>query len=88
MPRGAARIAVSLPDELYRALEGARRRAGKSRSAAVQEAVREWLLREARGELVREYEEGYRRQRESGEEIGAALATAVGLLSADSLGLV
>jgi metal-responsive CopG/Arc/MetJ family transcriptional regulator len=84
MPRGAAKIAVSLPDELYRALEGARRRLGKSRSAAVQEAVREWLLREARGELVREYEEGYRRQPESGEEIEAALATAVGLLTADS----
>jgi metal-responsive CopG/Arc/MetJ family transcriptional regulator len=84
MPRGAAKIAVSLPDELYRALEGARRRTGKSRSAAVQEAVREWLLREARGQLVREYEEGYRRRPESGEEIEAALATAVGLLSADS----
>jgi metal-responsive CopG/Arc/MetJ family transcriptional regulator len=84
MPRAAAKIAVSLPDELYRALEGARRRTGKSRSAAVQEAVREWLLREARGELVREYEEGYRRNPESGGEIEAALATAVGLLSADS----
>ena len=84
MPRGAAKIAVSLPDELYRALEGARRRSGKSRSAAVQEAVREWLLRDARGQLVREYEEGYRRQPESGEEVEAALATAVGLLSTDS----
>jgi metal-responsive CopG/Arc/MetJ family transcriptional regulator len=84
MPRGAAKIAISLPDELYRALEGARRRRGKSRSAAVQEAVREWLLRDARGELVREYEEGYRRQPESGEEVEAALAAAVGLLGADS----
>jgi metal-responsive CopG/Arc/MetJ family transcriptional regulator len=84
MSRGAAKIAFSLPDELYRALEGARRRAGKSRSAAVQEALRQWLLREARGELVREYEEGYRRDPESGEEIEAALGTAVGLLSTDS----
>jgi len=84
MPRSAAKIAVSLPDELYRALESARRRRGKTRSAAVQEAVREWLLRQARGELVREYEEGYRSQPESGEEIEAALATAVGLLTADS----
>ena len=83
MPRSAAKIAVSLPDELYRALESARRRVGKSRSAVVQQAVREWLLREARGELVREYEEGYRRQPESGDEVEAALATAVGLLTAD-----
>jgi Arc/MetJ-type ribon-helix-helix transcriptional regulator len=84
MPRRAAKIAISLPAELYRALEGARRRVGKSRSAAVQEAVREWLLREARGELVREYEQGYRREPESADEIQAALATAVGLLTSDS----
>jgi len=41
MPRSAAKIAVSLPDELYRALESARRRAGKSRSSVVQEALRD-----------------------------------------------
>jgi metal-responsive CopG/Arc/MetJ family transcriptional regulator len=84
MARSAAKIAISLPDELYRALEGVRRRSGKSRSAVVQEAVRDWLRRQARGELVREYEEGYRRRPESSDEIEAALATAVGLLSADA----
>ena len=84
MPRSTAKIVVSLPNDLYRALEGARRRAGKSRSAAVQEALRDWLRREVRGELVREYEEGYRRSPESGEEIEAALATAVGPLATDS----
>ena len=84
MPRSAAKIAVSLPDELYRALEGARRRTGQSRSALVQEAVRDWLRRQARGELVHEYEEGYRRSPEAADEIEAALATAVGLLSSDA----
>jgi metal-responsive CopG/Arc/MetJ family transcriptional regulator len=83
MPRSAAKIAISLPDELYRALEGMRRRTGKSRSAVVQEAVRDWLRRQARGGLVREYEEGYRRSPESADEIEAALATAAGLLTAD-----
>jgi metal-responsive CopG/Arc/MetJ family transcriptional regulator len=83
MPRSAAKIAISLPDELYRALEGVRRRTGKSRSAVVQEAVRDWLRRQARGDLVREYEEGYRRSPESADEIEAALATAAGLLTAD-----
>jgi metal-responsive CopG/Arc/MetJ family transcriptional regulator len=83
MPRSAAKIAVSLPDELYRALEGARRRTGKSRSAVVQEAVREWLRRQAHGDLVREYEEGYRRSPESTDDLESALATAVGLLAAD-----
>jgi metal-responsive CopG/Arc/MetJ family transcriptional regulator len=84
MPRSAAKIAVSLPDELYRALEGVRRRTGRSRSAVVQEAVRDWLRRQARGELVREYEAGYRRSPEAANEIEAALATAVGLLSSDA----
>ena len=84
MPRSAAKIAISLPAELYRALEGARRRTGKSRSAVVQEALREWLRRQVRGDLVREYEEGYRRSPEDAEEIEAALATAVGLLSTDA----
>jgi metal-responsive CopG/Arc/MetJ family transcriptional regulator len=83
MARSAAKIAISLPDELYRALEGVRRKSGKTRSAVVQEAVRDWLHRQLRGDLVREYEAGYRRRPESSEEIEAALATAVGLLSAD-----
>jgi metal-responsive CopG/Arc/MetJ family transcriptional regulator len=84
MPRSAAKIAISLPDDLYRALEGVRRRSGKSRSAVVQEAVRDWLRRQMRGELVREYEAGYRKSPESPVEIEAALATAVGLLSSDA----
>jgi hypothetical protein len=45
----------------------------------------EWLLREARGELVREYEAGYRRLPESGEEIEAALATAVCAVNLDTI---
>ena len=51
-----AKVAVSLPDELFRALESARRRARKTRSAVVQEALRDWLRRQARAELVRDYE--------------------------------
>ncbi len=89
MPKAAAttattaKVAVSLPDELYRALESARRRAGKTRSAVVQEALRDWLRRQARAELVRDYEAGYRRSSESAREIESALATAVGLLTDD-----
>jgi metal-responsive CopG/Arc/MetJ family transcriptional regulator len=78
-----AKVAVSLPDDLYRALESARRRARKSRSAVVQEAIRDWLGRCARAELVRDYEEGYRRRPENAREVESALATAVGLLAQD-----
>jgi Arc/MetJ-type ribon-helix-helix transcriptional regulator len=80
MAKPAAKFAVSLPQDLYRALEQARRRGGKSRSAVVQEAVRDWLGREARADLVREYVAGYRRKPETEEEAEAALATAAPLL--------
>jgi metal-responsive CopG/Arc/MetJ family transcriptional regulator len=76
-------VAVSVPDALYRAIEGARRRSGKTRSAVVQEALREWLRREAEAALVREYEAGYRARPEDAGEIEAALATAVALLRDD-----
>ena len=78
-----AKVAVSLPDELFRALESARRRARKTRSSVVQEALRDWLRRQARAELVRDYEEGYRRSSETTREVESALATAVGLLADD-----
>jgi metal-responsive CopG/Arc/MetJ family transcriptional regulator len=84
MPRSAAKIAVSVPADLFRALESARRRSGRSRSALVQEALRDWLRRQARGELVREYEAGYRSHPEAADEIERALATAAPLLSADA----
>ncbi len=81
--RHAAKVAVSLPAALHRAVEGARRRSGQTRSAVVQEALREWLRRDAEALLVREYEEGYRARPEDASEIEAALATAVGLLRDD-----
>ena len=82
-PRSAAKVAVSIPDALYGAVEGARRRSGKSRSAVVQEALRAWLRGEVEAQLVRDYEAGYRTHPEDASEIESALATAVGLLRDD-----
>ena len=76
----AVKIAVTVPAELHRAVEAARRRRGRSRSAVVQDALRQWLRHEAQAELVREYEAGYRRRPEGRREIDAAMATAIGLL--------
>lgn len=76
----AVKIAVSVPADLYRAVEGARKQRTQSRSAVVQEALRQWLRAQAHAELVREYEAGYRRKPEGRREIDAAMATAVGLL--------
>jgi metal-responsive CopG/Arc/MetJ family transcriptional regulator len=83
MPKNTAKVAVSLPDALYQAIEKARRRTGKSRSAVVQEALREWLGREVQAGLVRDYEAGYRARPEDASEIEAALATAAALLRDD-----
>ena len=76
----AAKIAVTIPHDLYQAVEKARRRRAQSRSAVVQEALRAWLRQEAQATLVREYEAGYRRAPESAHEVDAAMATAIGLL--------
>lgn len=76
----AVKIAVTIPAELHRAVEAARRRGRRSRSGVVQEALHQWLRHQANAELVREYEEGYRNQPEGRAETDAALATAIGLL--------
>lgn len=80
MPKRTAKIAVSLPEPLYRAVEVARRQSGATRSAVVQEALRDWLRRRAQASLVRDYEAGYRRRPEQASEIESALALATELL--------
>jgi metal-responsive CopG/Arc/MetJ family transcriptional regulator len=76
MPRAAAKIALSLPDALFREVERMRKRRRTTRSALVQEALRLWLRQQAEASLVREWEEGYRRRPESAAEIAAADANA------------
>ena len=76
MARAAAKIALSLPDDLFREVERVRKRRGKTRSALVQEALRLWLRQQTEASLVREWEEGYRRLPEKAAEIAAGEATA------------
>jgi metal-responsive CopG/Arc/MetJ family transcriptional regulator len=83
MAKTTTKVAVSLPDPLYRAVERARRSARKTRSAVVQEALRDWLRRGAQAELVRDYEAGYRARPEGRSDTEAALATAIALLGND-----
>lgn len=83
MRRVATKVAVSVPDNLYRAVERARKRQGKTRSAVVQDALRAWLDHEAHAALVREYEAGYRRKPEGRREIKAAASAAVRLLAGE-----
>ncbi|MBI3768483.1 MAG: ribbon-helix-helix protein, CopG family [Deltaproteobacteria bacterium] len=81
MAKVATKVAVSIPDELYRAVERVRKRSGETRSAVMQDALRYWLRREAEVALVREYEAGYRRTPEGRRETKAAEKAAVQLLA-------
>jgi metal-responsive CopG/Arc/MetJ family transcriptional regulator len=74
---------MSIPDDLYKAVEQARKKSGKSRSAILQDALRHWLRQQEQAMLIREYEAGYRRKPESKREVKAAEAAAVRLLAAE-----
>ena len=77
----AIKIGVSLPAELHKALEDARRKLGKTRSALLQEALKEWLEARRLEQMVRRYQDGYLATPESAEEIRAAEAAAGELLA-------
>ena len=83
MVKPAAKIAISLPHDLYRQLEQVRRASRKTRSAILQEALQSWLSREVRDGLVRDYEAGYGARPETRAEVETALATALGAFTQD-----
>jgi metal-responsive CopG/Arc/MetJ family transcriptional regulator len=83
MARAATKIAISVPDELYRAVERARKSTGLSRSGVVQRALRLWLERSVHEAAVREYVAGYRARPESARDVKAAEAAAVRLLAGE-----
>lgn len=83
MSKVAMKVAVSLPDNLYRAVERARKKSGKSRSAVMQDALHHWLRQQEQAVLIREYEAGYQKKPESNREVKAAEASAVRLLAAE-----
>ena len=79
----AVKIAVTVPAQLYKAVESARKQHGRTRSAVVQEALRHWLRQQAQAALVREYEHGYQRKPEMKREIDAAIVTTIGVFDDD-----
>lgn len=55
------RTAISLPEDLYREIERARKRAKKDRSTWIQEAASEYLKRRSKEEEIEAYFAGYKR---------------------------
>jgi metal-responsive CopG/Arc/MetJ family transcriptional regulator len=77
----SAKVAITLPSELYRRIERLRKQTHTSRSAMVQRALGLLLKEEHKQERVRAYLDAYRRNPETEEEIRAAKAAAVELLA-------
>jgi metal-responsive CopG/Arc/MetJ family transcriptional regulator len=65
----AFKIAISLPKEYYYKIEKIRKKFGFGRSAIIDKAIRFWLAYLERKELIKQYEQGYKKKPESIEEI-------------------
>jgi hypothetical protein len=72
----SAKFAVTVPAETYAAMERARRKLGKSRSATVALAIEEWLRGLEASEADRRYVEAYLRQPEEVDDVRAVSAQA------------
>lgn len=77
----AVKLAISISNEDFKAIEVIRKKEGTTRSSVVAGAIR--LLRDKteRESLVRLYEEGYRRHPESPHEIKAREKASLEVLS-------
>ena len=71
------KIAISVPRELLREAERARKESGESRSAFIQRAIRTLLARRKEKDAIRRYVIGYQRVPETPEEVAAAERAAV-----------
>jgi metal-responsive CopG/Arc/MetJ family transcriptional regulator len=69
MPNNTVKIAISLPKQDYQLLEKIRQRLGISRSAMIDKALYFWLKRRQEEELIKKYEDSYRKKPENVSEI-------------------
>ena len=78
MRYGTTKVAISMPKDIFKLVEQARRELKMPRSAAIVEAIGAWLNRRAEGKRIRQYIEGYRKhpERVSSAEAKARLKIA------------
>nr|MBU1327697.1 hypothetical protein [Candidatus Omnitrophota bacterium] len=69
MPNNTVKIAISLPKQEYQFIEKFRKRLGISRSAMIDKAISFWLKRQQDEELIKEYEDSYKKKPENVSEI-------------------
>jgi len=68
----SAKVAISLPEDILKAVEKERRARGESRSEFFRRAIERLLKQERESSAVREYVRGYREVPESAEEVETA----------------
>lgn len=71
------RVAISLPDDLYRQIERARKRRRIPRSTLIQEAVGDYVRRTDEKALEEAYFDGYRRIPDDDEDFRALETAAI-----------
>ena len=64
-----AKIAISLPDEVFQRIEEERQARGESRSEFIRRAVDAFLRRQREREMDEQYVRAYREMPETGDEI-------------------
>ena len=69
--RNTLKIAISLPREDFYKMEKLRKRFKLTRSTIIDRAIQFWLKRFEQEDLIKNYQEGYRKNPESVQEIKA-----------------
>jgi len=69
--RNTLKIAISLPKEDFYKIEHIRKKLGFDRSTIIDRAIRFWLGHREQEELIKRYQQGYRKKPERIREIEA-----------------
>lgn len=80
---GHVKVAITLPEELFRRLEGLRKRTGQSRSRLIRHAIEESFRQDKISSEVKRYLMGYVDLPETKEEIEEAEQSATDLLAGE-----
>jgi metal-responsive CopG/Arc/MetJ family transcriptional regulator len=77
----SAKVAISLPENVLKAIEKERKARGESRSAFFRRAAEKLLKQDQESKAVETYIRGYRTMPESSEEVGAVHLAGVAVLA-------
>jgi metal-responsive CopG/Arc/MetJ family transcriptional regulator len=77
----SVKVAVSLPEAQFQAVEKVRKKLGRSRSSLIAEALGAWLEAQKKKEKIRRYIAGYKRHPETSKEIKEAASISEEALS-------